>query len=368
MRVLIINEVCGIGSTGKICEQIAMEYDAQGHTVRIAYGRDGHVPESARRYAVRIGDDRSVRRHALRTRLLDDTGFASTHATRDFLTWVELYQPDMVWMHNLHGYYINVELLFTWLKKHPEIEKKWTLHDCWSFTGHCSHFAMVKCEQWKNGCEKCCQLHAYPKTYYPWHVKRNYFRKKRCFTGVENLTLYTPSEWMAKFIRQSFLEEYTVIVEHNSVNTDIFRPTESDFRSKYHLEGRKVILGVSSVWNKQKGLDDFITLAGMLDDNYAVVLVGVTHKLQKSLPKNVIGIEHTSSPRELAGIYSMADVYVNPSREESFSLTTLEAICCGTEAIVYEDTACAEVVRTYGGGCIVEQSVQAIFEELKEII
>lgn len=145
MKVLFINSVCGIGSTGRICTDLAQQLEAEGNEVKIAYGRKGTVPEQFQKYAVRIGTDFDCKMHAIQTRLFDTHGFGSKRATKEFLKWAEEYKPDLLWLHNLHGYYINVEMLFDWIKKHPEMQVKWTLHDCWAFTGHCSHFTMVKC-------------------------------------------------------------------------------------------------------------------------------------------------------------------------------------------------------------------------------
>ena len=149
MKILMINVVCGIRSTGRICTDLAAEMEAQGHEVKIAYGRET-VPEKYQKYAVRIGTDWDVKLHGLKSRLLDAHGLGSKKATKHFLDWAEEYKPDLLWLHNIHGYYINYELLFAWIKRRPDMEVKWTLHDCWAFTGHCSHFSFVKCYRWKD--------------------------------------------------------------------------------------------------------------------------------------------------------------------------------------------------------------------------
>ena len=174
MKVLFINSVCGIGSTGRICTDLAQQLEAEGNEVKIAYGRKSTVPEQFQKYAVRIGTDFECKMHAIQTRLFDTHGFGSKHATREFLKWAEEYKPDLLWLHNLHGYYINVEMLFDWVKKHPEMQVKWTLHDCWAFTGHCSYFTMVKCEQWKSHCSYCSQLRRYPACFAMSSVSKNF--------------------------------------------------------------------------------------------------------------------------------------------------------------------------------------------------
>ena len=200
MKVLLINAVCGTGSTGRICAELARDYECSGHTVKIAYGRDGFVPEDCRRFAVRIGADLDVRLHGALTRLTDRHGFGSTAATRRFLRWAEEFDPDVLWLHNLHGYYINIELLFRWIKTRPQMQVKWTLHDCWAMTGHCAFFSFARCDRWKTGCHDCPQKSAYPASFLLDGSRRNYEDKRRLFTGIPNLTLITPSHWLARLV------------------------------------------------------------------------------------------------------------------------------------------------------------------------
>ena len=363
MKVLLINSVCGIGSTGRICTDLAQKFEAAGDEVKIAYGRKGTVPEQFQKYAVRIGTDWDCKMHAIQTRLFDTHGFGSKHATKKFLQWAEEYKPDLLWLHNIHGYYINVEMLFDWIKKHPEMQVKWTLHDCWAFTGHCSHFTAVKCAQWKSHCSYCSQLRRYPACYAMSSVRRNFARKRAAFTGVPNLTLITPSKWLADLVKQSFLKEYPVEVHYNTIDTTIFKPTPSDFRERYGLQDKIIVLGVANVWEDRKGLFDFYKLAEMLDDHYAIVLVGLSEKQIEDLPKNIKGIQRTNSPKELVAIYTAADVFVNPSVEETFGMTPVEAQACGAPSIVYEGTACAEVAEQ-NGNKVVPQDVNALYKAI----
>lgn len=362
-RVLLINEVFGTTSTGKICAKLAEEFEADGDEVRVAFGRWNRVPEQYGRFAYYIGSDRDVLLHVMQTRLFDAHGFGSGRATERFLQWAEEYQPDLVWLHNLHGYYINVEMLFGWLKRHPQIEVKWTLHDCWAFTGHCTHFTVAGCEQWKTHCEHCMQLRRYPACYGHSSVRENFERKRRAFCGVENMTLYAPSQWLANLIRQSFLKEYPVEVHYNTIDTSVFKPTASDLRERYGLQNKVVVLGVSNVWNERKGLGDFCRLAEMLDQRYAIVLVGISKKQIRSLPQNIIPILHTSSAQELAGIYTTADVLLSLSREETFGMTPVEAQACGTPSIVYADTACAEIAQMTGN-IVVQQDINEVYKAI----
>lgn len=365
MKFLQINSVCGIRSTGRIVTEAADKLIAEGHECRIAYGRE-QVPEKYRAISYRIGTDLTVKRNAAMARIFDNDGFCAKKETAEFLKWAEEYDPDVLWLHNLHGYYINVDMLFKWIKKRPQMEVRWTLHDCWTFTGHCCHFTCAGCYKWKQECRKCVQKKKYPKSLLIDNSKRNYYKKMECFLGVKNMTLITPSFWLKNHVNQSFLKAYNVNVVGNTINKDIFKPTPSDFRERHGLNDKKIILGVATAWGKSKGLYDFVELSRMLDDSYKVVLVGVTESLQKKLPEQILMFDRTNNTTELAEIYTAADVFVNPSREETFGLTTVEALACGTTAIVYKDTACEEIALEYGG-IVVEQSCQAIKEVIEKI-
>lgn len=363
MKILLINEVCGYTSTGRICGEIAEELCGKGHEVKIAYGRSSYVPEKYRKYGIKIGNDWSVRFHALQTRLFDRHGFGSRRATKKFLEWADKFDPDIVWLHNLHGYYINIELLFQWIKSHPEKDVKWTLHDCWAFTGHCVHFTMAKCDKWKEGCRNCPQKGEYPASRWRDRSEKNYREKKKLFCGIEKMLIITPSQWLAGLVGQSFLQDYPVEVRHNKIDETVFKPTKSNFREKYGLQEKKIILGVANVWGKGKGLDDFLELAKMLDDNYAVVLVGLSAKQLKRIPEKIKGFDKVKEARQLAEIYSASDIYINASKEETFGLTTLEAAKCGTKVIVYDATASTEVAKDYGG-VVVPESVENLYKEI----
>lgn len=342
-RALLINSVCGIGSTGRICVDIAKELIADGWEAKIAYGR-GPLPEPYQELAIRIGTDFSVYRHVLRTRIFDEHGLGSRKATSVFLRWADSFSPDLLWLHNIHGYYINYELLFDWIKRHPKMEVRWTLHDCWAFTGHCTHFIMAKCNQWETHCETCIQKRQYPTSYLVDNCRKNFERKKHVFTGVQNMLLITPSQWLADLVRSSFLKEYPVEVRHNTIDIGVFRPTSSNFREKHRLIGKKIILGVASVWDERKGLGDFVKLSSILGEDYVIVLVGLTEKQMKGLPGNIIGIRRTHSAKELAAIYTAADVFFNPTYEDNYPTVNLEAQACGTRVASYDSGGAMETV------------------------
>ena len=346
MKYLFINSVAGCGSTGRIAAEKCRELTAQGHTCTIAYGRDAANCEDIP--TVRIGSPMDYRLHGVRNRILDDQGFGSKFATKAFLRWVEGYDPDVIWLHNLHGYYLHIGLLFAYLRT---CGKKiiWTLHDCWTMTGHCAYFDFAGCDKWETGCHHCPQKKTYPASFFMDNCRKNYQRKKALFTGIPDMTLVVPSNWLAQRVKQSFMGEYPVEVVYNSINTDIFKPTPSSFREKHGLQDKYIVLGVANVWDERKGLKDFIALSKLLDESCKIVLIGLTPKQISTLPSEILGLPRTDNVGQLAEAYTAADVYVNPSVEETFGMTAMEARCCGTEAIVYQDTACEEVVNHFGG-------------------
>ncbi len=365
MKALLINSVCGIRSTGRICTALAAQLEGEGYEVKIAYGRES-VPAEALHYAVRIGSERGTKWHGLYARLSDASGFGSRRATARFLRWAEEYDPDLLWLHNLHGYYINVEMLFAWIKTRPQMQVRWTLHDCWAFTGHCAYFSAAGCSLWQTQCKACPQRKSYPKSLFLDRSKRNFTRKRAAFTGVANLTLLTPSRWLADLVAKSFLAGYPIEVSPNTVDPAVFQPTPGDFRERYGLTDKRILLGVASEWSERKGLADFLQLADRIDGDTVIVLVGLNERQRQSLKPRMLGLGRTESARELAAIYTAADVFINPSREETFGMTTLEAILCGTPAIVYCGTACEEVVEGKNGIAVVP-TVEGICEALEQI-
>ena len=345
MKILMINSVCGIRSTGRICTDIAEELEKQGHDVKIAYGRET-VPEKYQKYAVRIGTDLDVKLHGIKTRLFDRHGFGSKRATKKFIKWVEEYDPDVIHLHNLHGYYINIKILFDYLKK---ANKKvvWTLHDCWAFTGHCTYFDYSKCEKWKLQCKKCPSKKDYPCSVALDSSCRNYGIKKKIFTGLYDMTIVTPSEWLKGLVQQSFISEYKVVCIHNGIDLNVFQSAQSNFKQTFNIENKKIVLAVSSIWERRKGLSDVIELAQLLPNEYQVVIVGVDEIQKEQLPANIIGITRTNNAKELAEIYSAADVFVNLTYEDNYPTVNLEALACGTPVITYKTGGSVESVDVH---------------------
>jgi putative colanic acid biosynthesis glycosyltransferase len=363
VKVLQINSVCGIGSTGRIATDINKTLNDQGHDSYIAYGRG--LPLNCDQ-AIRIGKKVDNYTHVALTRVFDLHGFASKKATLEFIKKVELLNPDVIHLHNIHGYYINIKILFDYLKKvnKPVV---WTLHDCWAITGHCSHFDYVGCDKWKTGCGECPQKGEYPKSNIRDNSKLNYINKKSIFTGLKNLTIVTPSKWLASLVKESFLKEYPVKVINNGIDLKVFKPTIGDFRLRYGLEGKFIILGVASTWSMRKGLGLFLELSDKLEQDERIVLVGLSEKMNKKLPSNIIGVSRTNDIEELAEIYSSANVFVNPTLEEVMGLTNVEALACGTPVITFNTGGSIECVDRNSGIVVEKGNLNKLRNEIINI-
>ena len=363
MKILLqINSVVNSGSTGRIAEEIGQTAIAAGWESYIAYGRNER-PSSSK--LIKIGTDKDIKLHGLQTRLFDRHGLGSRGATDEFIKQIEVIKPDIIHLHNIHGYYINMEVLFHYLKK-VNIPVVWTFHDCWPITGHCSYFTFVGCEKWKTQCYSCPQKKGYPASYFIDRSKKNYNLKKELFNSLPNLTLVPVSQWLAGILNESILQNFPIKVINNGINTEVFKPSMiSDFRKKYGLKDKFILLGVASVWEERKGLKDFIELSKLLNSDYQIVLVGLTKKQIELLPKNILGIERTESVDALADIYSTSDVFINPTYEDNFPTTNLESLACGTPVITYKTGGSPEAIDV-STGIVVEQGninklVEAIF-------
>ncbi len=333
MRILQISTVCGSGSVGRILVDIYHTIEKNGDEGIIAYGRQT-APEGLN--AWRFGSNADMSFHVLSTFFKGEHGFASAGQTRRLIKKIRELRPDVIHLHNIHGFVLQVELLFAYLKE-AKVPVVWTLHDCWPYTGHCAFYDYHGCEKWKTACESCPEhKRTYPYALFRDNTANNYRRKKAAFTGVEKLTIVTPSKWLAEEVGHSFLREYPVRVIPNGIDLGVFCPEESGLRKDLGLEGKCVVLGVANVWERRKGLDYFLWLAEKLPDEYRIVLIGLSDKQKKTLPAKAIGMGRTSSARELAEYYSMADMFVNATLEDNFPTTNLEALACGTPVITFE--------------------------------
>lgn len=359
----MINSVCGVKSTGRICTDLAKELEKNGHEVKIAYGRE-KVPLEYQKYAIRIGNDLDVKIHGLQSRLFDMAGFGSKKVTQKFIEWIKKYNPDVIHLHNLHGYYINIEILFQYLKKDFKGKIIWTLHDCWAFTGHTPYCDSINCQRWELGCYSCPLLKEYPKSYIDNSMK-NWKKKKKIFQGTSNLTIITPSKWLKELTEKSFLGEYEVKLINNGIDIEQFYPIESNFKKNNKIDDKYMLLSVATSWDDMKGYSDFIKLSEKLNDKYKIVLVGLNKNQMIKLPKDIIGIEKTSSIKELVEIYSDADLYLNLSYCENYPTVNLEAIACGSLVLTYMSGGSTEIIEQYGGILVEKGNLEAVVREIK---
>ena len=274
-------------------------------------------------------------------------GHGSYFATKKLIKKIKEINPDVIHLHNIHGYYLNLKVLFKYLKNEYKGKIVWTLHDCWAFTGHCSHFTLAKCNKWKKECYDCPQLHSYPKEYFD-TSQIEYKQKMKLFLGLENLILVTPSEWLKKLINQSFLKDYPTEVINNGIDLNIFKPTyDSDVYEKYNIpKNKKIVLGVASIWGNEKGLADFNKLSTMLSSEYQIIIVG--NLRSNKINDNIIHIERTDNANELAKLYTLAYVFLNLTYEDNYPTVNLESICCNTPVISYDTGGCVEQVKNKG--------------------
>ena len=366
-KVIQINSSCNRGSTGRITEQIGRKAKERGYDCYMAYGRY-YQPSELK--IIKMGGKWSNGIHGVVSRLLDNHGLMSRRTTKDLVAQLKEIKPDIIHLHNIHGYFLNYKVLFEYLKT-TNTPVVWTLHDCWAFTGHCAYFDFAGCDRWKTGCHPTCPCKGkYPQSLLLDASEKNYKLKKKLFTSVDNMTLVPVSEWLGGIVKESFLKEYPVHVIHNGIDTDVFKPAgDSDFmRENYGLKDDRILLGVASIWDERKGLRDYIQLAARLPKNIKIVLIGLSAKQIKTLPANIIGIECTENQKELVQWYTTADIVLNLSYEETFGMTTVEGFGCGTPGIVYNKTASPELA--YDDICKVVEAgnIDQLFMAINEML
>ena len=351
------------GSTGTIMRGLKMKAEAQGIPYQIAAPAEkGEIEDSD---MIRFCGLKTKRCSTIACGLSGLDGCFAWLSTLQYLWKLKRFQPDILHLHNLHYGYINLPLLFRFIKRN-HIAVIWTLHDCWSFTGHCPHFAYEQCEKWKSGCSECPRYKEYPRTIFD-NSKFMWKRKKRWFTGAPNMTIVTPSKWLGDMVSHSFLQNYPRQVIHNGIDLSVFHPVESNFRAERGLLHKKVVLGVAFAWYDKKGLDVFLALAQRLGEEYAVVLVGVDDYVAPLLPDNIFAIRRTKNREELAEIYSSADVFVNPTREDTFPTVNIEANACGTPVVTFRIGGSPECISAESGSVVECDDIDALESEIRRI-
>lgn len=370
-KLLQINPVLRVNtSTGRIMQEIGELAMQNGWESYIAYsqGRDGIKP--CQSHLLPIGNRWSVAWHGIMTRLSDRHGLASDTATKQFISRIEELQPDVIHIHNIHGYFLNYRILFEYLSQ-CHIPVVWTVHDCWLYTGHCYYYSFVGCDKWQTECGHCPQKRKFPASWWIDSSRQNYMSKKNAFTSMPHnrLTIVPVSEWIKDEMQRSFFRGYDFRVIHNGINTQVFKLFDAGLiKNKYSLNGKHILLGVASIWSKEKGLDDFIRLSGMLNENEIIVLVGVDAKTQRYLPRNIIGINRTESVHELAELYSAADVFVNPTWQDNYPTVNMEAIACGTPVVTYHTGGSIEAVTEDTGRIVTQGNVKELLDVIRNIM
>lgn len=357
MKLVQINTTCGSGSTGKICVAVSKLLTEKGIENYILYTSGDSAYPLGRRYMKPL----EVKLQALQSRIFGNYGFNSTGATRKLISVLDEIRPDIVHLHNLHGHNCDLQMLFQYLKE-KRTKIFWTFHDCWAFTGYCPHYDMAGCDQWKTSCKKCPQRRRFSCFLDRSHDL--FEKKKRLFTGLD-LTIIAPSHWLAEQVKQSFLHTYDVKVIHNGIDLSVFTPRESDFRDRYGCGDKFIVLGVAFDWGPRKGLDVFCELAERLDSRFQIVLVGTNAEVDKQLPNNIISIHRTQNQQELAEIYTAADVFVNPTREEALGLTNIEALACGTPVITFDTGGSPECIDMTCGIVVGKNDLFALEEKIR---
>lgn len=365
-KLVQINTVCNT-STGKLMGDIQRKANEFGYETLSIVGRRKVFQDVP---CIKIGNAVSFWIHVVITTVFDRQGYGSYFMTRKIVRRLREEKPDIIHLHNLHGYYIHLPLLFRYLSQEFKGKVFWTFHDCWPVTGHCAHFSAVGCGKWKEGCNHCPNKRVYPTSLFLDASKKNYKDKKRMFCSLQRLTIITPSEWMAEWVRASFLQKYPVKVVNNGIDLKLFsyrKPADAIYH-KYGIErGKKILLGVAGIWGKNKGLEDFLMLAKKTPAEYQIVLVGLSCQQIKKTPENIIGIQRTENKEELAMLYSMSHIFINPSLEESFSLVTAEALACGTPVIVLDTSAVKELVCEENGVVLTRHNAEDYLTAVKKL-
>ena len=363
-KLLQINVAINYGSTGKISEQIGSLVMQRGWNSYIAHGRYINHSKSQ---AIKVGGLLDWIYHALMTRITDRHGLSSRFATRKLIRKISAINPDIIHLHNIHGYYINYKILFEYLQN-TDIPVVWTFHDCWSMTGHCTYFEYAKCDRWKTGCYDCPEKKSYPASLLIDRSRRNYIEKRELFTSVKNMTIVPVSNWLGGIVKESFLGKYDVEVIHNGIDISTFQPLPSDIKERYGIVDKKIILGVASPWSRRKGLIDFFELYRHISSNkYQIVLIGLSEDQIKSLPNGIIGLARTESVEALAQWYSVADVFVNPTYEDTYPTTNLEAISCGTPVVTYKTGGSPESVTSETGRVVDKGDIAGLAKAIESL-
>lgn len=366
MIILQINQTYKLGSTGKIMSDLNDVIIENGHESYMvcAYSAVKDIPNL---YVMEhLNHELAVRKNLFISRVTGTMGYRQSFTTKKMIEWIKEKKPDVVHLHNIHGDWLNIHVLFEYLKA-SNVKVVWTLHDCWSFTGRCSHFEKINCLKWVDGCFKCTNSNIYPISYFFDWTKQMWKDKKELFTSLKNLIIVTPSQWLADYVKKSYLSDYEVKVIHNGIDVNVFCPQKTQSEYLNRCVEKKIILGCASSWTERKGLFDFYKLNEMIDHNeYQIVLVGLNSRQISEAPSDIIAIGRTNSTKELAELYSCADVFVNPTYQDNFPTTNLEAVSCGTLAVTYNTGGSPESIIS--SEYVVDQGdIESLWRVIKQV-
>jgi len=365
MKVISINSL-PYGSTGNITKSIMKDLNYYGNSGKSYFGKwkytDKYLDKSSE---FSFGFYLENLLHAILGRFTGLYGFFSIFGTIQLINILKKEKPEILHLHNLHLWNINIPMLFSYIKKN-NIPVVWTLHDCWAFTGKCTHFTMVGCEKWMDECHDCPQCNKYPKSFID-SSKVLYRFKRKWFTGIKKITIVTPSKWLSALVKQSYLKEYNTIVINNGIDLNIFKPRKSNFREEYNCKDKIILLGVAFGWGREKGLDIFVELSKVLDDKYQIILVGIDDNIKLKLPQNIISISRLQNQEKLAEIYTASDIFINPTREEVFGLVNIESLACGTPVITFKSGGSPECIDTSCGIVVDKDDINEMIKAIETL-
>jgi len=343
-KILFINSVCGFGSTGRIVADLSKISD---YETLVCYGRKSDL---ANVNSFKFANFFDNALGAIQTILFDNNLNICTNATKRLIKKIKEFNPDIIHLHNVHGYYINVEMLFSFLKEYNK-PVVWTLHDCWSLTGYCPHFEYMQCEQYKKICQNCPYGFAYPFSLFKQNVKNDFLKKKELFNSIDKLNIVTPSKWLSDIIDVSYLKNKNHLVINNGIKLENFNGDKSK-------NDKFTVLAVSSVWTKQKGIDELNKIIPLLDNNIDVVVVGANSNKVNAQKC----IERTENRDELVNLYSSSHLLINPTLEDNFPTVNIEALACGIPIVTYKTGGSPEVVNKKTGVVIEKGNYQEMVD------
>ena len=348
-KVLYINSVCGFGSTGRIVADLTKTDDYES---LVCFGRKKDFANVNSFQFANFFDNAFG---AIRTILFDNNLNICTNATRRLIKKIKEYNPDIIHLHNIHGYYVNVEMLINFLKEYGK-PVVWTMHDCWAFTGYCSDAYYVNCEKYQKECKNCDHWFAYPFSIFKQNVTKDFHKKKKLFKDFDNLTIVTPSRWLGGICNLSFLRNKKIVTVNNGIDLNDFKPSKEKNK-------KFTVLAVASFWTKDKGSEDLNKLVKLLDKDIEVVVVGNgSDKIE-----GVKSISHTNNKAELVDLYSSAHVLINPTLDDNFPSVNIESIACGTPVITYRTGGSPEIIDGKTGVVVNKGNYRAMAEVINSL-